>query len=55
MWWLYIAVPLGVIIAIVLVLRRRGTAGGEPGDSPYGVDTATGPHTARELGRGSWG
>jgi len=53
MWWLYIAILLGVFLAIVVALKRRGAAG-KSGDAPYSAETSA-AQAARQMDRGGMG
>lgn len=53
MWWLYILILLGIFVAIVVALKRRGGAG-MPGDASYSAETAA-AQAARQMDRGGMG
>ena len=53
MWWLYIGILLGIFIAIVVALNRRGTAA-KRGDAPYSAETSA-AQAARQVDRGGMG
>jgi hypothetical protein len=53
MWWLYIAILLGVFLAVVVALRRRGS-GGQSRDASYSAETAA-AQAARQMDRGGMG
>ena len=53
MWWLYILILLGIFLAVVVALKRRGTAA-KPGDATYSAETAA-AQAARQMDRGGMG
>ncbi len=53
MWWLYIGILLGVFLAVVVALKRRGSTG-RSGDAPYSAETSA-AQAARQMDRGGMG
>jgi hypothetical protein len=55
MWWLYVLVPVVVLVLLYALARRRGRTGGSPGDAPYDASAAA-LQTSRQFDKGGmWG
>ncbi len=53
-FWIFLGVLAAVIVAMAVLLKRRDSSGGRPGDAPYGADTVA-AQAARQVDRGGMG